>query len=109
VLTPQDKQAEADQRRAKFFQPEGDHVTLLAVYEAWKHNKFSKTWCVENYLHARSLGRALDIRKQLVQIMDKYTPPSSRHPPSHFFFAVLVYAYTFRSGPALTCPRFRPS
>ena len=27
-------------------QPEGDHLTLLAVYEAWKHNKFSNPWCL---------------------------------------------------------------
>ncbi|CAL8995590.1 unnamed protein product [Prunus brigantina] len=33
---PREKQAQADQKRAKFFQPEGDHLTLLAVYEAWK-------------------------------------------------------------------------
>ena len=25
--------------QAKFHQPEGDHLTSLAVYEAWKHNK----------------------------------------------------------------------
>jgi ATP-dependent RNA helicase DHX8/PRP22 len=38
---PREKQAQADQKRAKFFQPEGDHLTLLAVYEAWKAKNFS--------------------------------------------------------------------
>jgi HrpA-like RNA helicase len=33
---PREKQAQADQKRAKFFQPEVDHLTLLSVYEAWK-------------------------------------------------------------------------
>lgn len=33
---PKEKQALADQKKARFFQPEGDHLTLLAVYEAWK-------------------------------------------------------------------------
>ena len=28
---PKEKQAQADQKRAKFFQPEGDHLTLLTV------------------------------------------------------------------------------
>jgi hypothetical protein len=41
---------QADQKRAKFFQPEGDHLTLLAVYEAWKAAKFSNPWCHENFL-----------------------------------------------------------
>ncbi len=45
--------AQADQKRAKFFQPEGDHLTLLAVYDAWKASKFSNPWCYENFLQVR--------------------------------------------------------
>ena len=38
---PREKQAQADQKKAKFFQPKGDHLTLLVVYKAWKSNNFS--------------------------------------------------------------------
>ncbi|KAJ6810187.1 putative pre-mRNA-splicing factor ATP-dependent RNA helicase DEAH5 [Iris pallida] len=69
---PREKQAQADQKRAKFFQPEGDHLTLLAVYEAWKAKSFSGPWCFENFVQSRSLRRAQDVRKQLLTIMDKY-------------------------------------
>ncbi|KAM6951415.1 ATP-dependent RNA helicase DHX8-like isoform 1-T1 [Aplochiton taeniatus] len=69
---PKDKQAAADQKKAKFFQVEGDHLTLLAVYNSWKNNKFSKPWCFENFIQARSLGRAQDIRKQMLSIMDRH-------------------------------------
>ncbi|CAH8320272.1 unnamed protein product [Eruca vesicaria subsp. sativa] len=69
---PREKQAQADQKRAKFFQPEGDHLTLLAVYEAWKANNFSGSWCFENFIQSRSLRRAQDVRKQLLSIMDRY-------------------------------------
>ncbi|KAF8108125.1 hypothetical protein N665_0114s0018 [Sinapis alba] len=69
---PREKQAQADQKRAKFFQPEGDHLTLLAVYEAWKAKNFSGPWCFENFIQSRSLRRAQDVRKQLLSIMDKY-------------------------------------
>ncbi|KAL3574877.1 hypothetical protein D5086_022978 [Populus alba] len=69
---PREKQALADQKRAKFFQPEGDHLTLLAVYEAWKAKNFSGPWCFENFVQSRSLRRAQDVRKQLLSIMDKY-------------------------------------
>ncbi len=31
----------------------GDHLTLLAVYEAWKAAKFSNPWCHENFLQVR--------------------------------------------------------
>ncbi|KAJ6294969.1 hypothetical protein OIU76_022953 [Salix suchowensis] len=58
-------------KKAKFFQPEGDHLTLLAVYEAWKAKNFSGPWCFENFVQSRSLRRAQDVRKQLLSIMDK--------------------------------------
>lgn len=69
---PKEKQAQADQKKAKFFQPEGDHLTLLAVYEQWKANKFSVPWCKEMFVQDRSLKRAQDVRKQLLAIMDRY-------------------------------------
>ncbi|KAH8925906.1 adenosinetriphosphatase [Atractiella rhizophila] len=69
---PKDKQAQADAKKAKFHQPEGDHLTLLAVYNAWKASKFSNPWCHENYIQARSMKSARDVRKQLLGIMDRY-------------------------------------
>ena len=52
---PKEKQTLADQKKAKFHQPEGDHLTLLAVYNAWKNNNFASHWCYENFLQARSV------------------------------------------------------
>jgi len=69
---PKDKQAKADEKKAKFHQPEGDHLTLLTVYNAWKASKFSNPWCYENFIQARSMRRAQDVRKQLLGIMDRY-------------------------------------
>uniref|UniRef100_A0AC11EVH3 DEAH-box helicase 8 n=1 Tax=Ovis aries TaxID=9940 RepID=A0AC11EVH3_SHEEP len=71
-LGRRDKQALADQKKAKFHQTEGDHLTLLAVYNSWKNNKFSNPWCYENFIQARSLRRAQDIRKQMLGIMDRH-------------------------------------
>jgi ATP-dependent RNA helicase DHX8/PRP22 len=69
---PKDKQAQSDMRKAKFHQAEGDHLTLLTVYKGWEAAKFSNPWCFENFLQARSMKRAQDVRKQLVTIMDRY-------------------------------------
>ncbi|KAK6642306.1 hypothetical protein RUM44_014029 [Polyplax serrata] len=69
---PKDKQALADQKKAKFNQMEGDHLTLLAVYNSWKNNKFSNAWCYENFVQIRTLKRAQDVRKQLLGIMDRH-------------------------------------
>ena len=70
---PREKQAQADQKKAKFFQPEGDHLTLLAVYEAWKASKFSKPWAYENFIQERSLRRA-QVRPCLTQSTPFYLP-----------------------------------
>ena len=69
---PKDKQAQADMKKAKFHQAEGDHLTLLTVYKGWEAAKFSNPWCFENFVQARSMKRAQDVRKQLVTIMDRY-------------------------------------
>ncbi|XP_071742100.1 probable pre-mRNA-splicing factor ATP-dependent RNA helicase DEAH5 [Rutidosis leptorrhynchoides] len=69
---PKEKQDQANKKKAEFFQPEGDHLTLLAVYEAWKANKFSKTWCKENFVKSKSLRTARDVRNQLLYIMNRY-------------------------------------
>ena len=69
---PRDKQGLADQKRAKFYHPDGDHLTLLNVYEMWKSNKCSNPWCYDNFIQSRALRKALDIRKQLIAIMERY-------------------------------------
>uniref|UniRef100_A0A7S3JRX4 RNA helicase n=1 Tax=Aureoumbra lagunensis TaxID=44058 RepID=A0A7S3JRX4_9STRA len=69
---PRDKQTQADMRRAKFFQSEGDHLTLLAVFEAWQRTNYSNPWCYENFIQVRAMRRAQDVRRQLVAIMERY-------------------------------------
>lgn len=69
---PRDKQALADQKKAKFHKAEGDHLTLLEVYESWKAQKFSNPWCYDNFIQSRSMKRAQDIRAQLLEIVQKH-------------------------------------
>lgn len=69
---PKEKQQQADQKKAKFHDPHGDHLTLLNVYNAWKQSRFSTPWCFENFIQARQIRRAQDVRQQLVTIMDRY-------------------------------------
>ncbi|KAI9836566.1 MAG: hypothetical protein M1819_001198 [Sarea resinae] len=69
---PKEKQQQADQKKAKFHDPHGDHLTLLNVYNGWKQSKFSNPWCFENFIQARSMRRAQDVRQQLVGIMERY-------------------------------------
>ncbi|KAI9797997.1 MAG: hypothetical protein M1825_005660 [Sarcosagium campestre] len=69
---PKEKQQQADQKKSKFHDPHGDHLTLLNVYNGWKQSKFSNPWCFENFIQARSMRRAQDVRQQLVSIMQRY-------------------------------------
>ncbi len=69
---PKEKQQQADQKKAKFHDPHGDHLTLLNVYNGWKNSKFSNPWCFENFIQARAMRRAQDVRQQLVSIMERY-------------------------------------
>ena len=69
---PKDKQQQADQKKAKFHDPAGDHLTLLNVYNAWKQGRMSDPWCFENFIQPRSMKRAEDVRKQLVQIIERH-------------------------------------
>lgn len=69
---PKDKQEQADKKKAKFFDPSGDHLTMLNVYNAWVRSGCSNPWCHENFIHARQMKRAKDVRDQIVKIMTRY-------------------------------------
>ncbi|KAI5305027.1 DEAH-box ATP-dependent RNA helicase prp22, partial [Ascosphaera atra] len=69
---PKERQQQADQKKAKFHDPHGDHLTLLNVYNGWKTSRFSTPWCFENFIQARQMRRAQDVRQQLVTIMERY-------------------------------------
>ncbi|KAL4913940.1 P-loop containing nucleoside triphosphate hydrolase protein [Aspergillus aurantiobrunneus] len=69
---PKEKQQQADQKKAKFHDPHGDHLTLLNVYNAWKKSGFNNAWCFENFIQARQIRRAQDVRQQLLGIMQRY-------------------------------------
>ncbi|KAN0108740.1 P-loop containing nucleoside triphosphate hydrolase protein [Hyaloscypha variabilis] len=69
---PKDKKIHADSARARFTIKEGgDHLTLLNVWNQWVDSDFSPIWCKENFIDARSMKRARDIRDQLAKLCDR--------------------------------------
>nr|XP_058892600.1 probable ATP-dependent RNA helicase DHX35 isoform X3 [Kogia breviceps] len=59
----------------KFAVEEGDHLTMLNVYEAFiKHNKNSQ-WCQEHFLNYKGLVRAVTVREQLKKLLVKFQVP----------------------------------
>ncbi|XP_075692501.1 pre-mRNA-splicing factor ATP-dependent RNA helicase DHX16 [Rhinoderma darwinii] len=66
---PKDKLVHADTARVNFTVPGGDHMVLLNVYTQWVETGHSLQWCYENFIQARSLRRARDVREQLEGLM----------------------------------------
>ncbi|CCU97979.1 unnamed protein product [Malassezia sympodialis ATCC 42132] len=66
----------ADAARAEFAHPDGDHLTLLNVYHAYKTNcpdmKTGSDWCWQNYLSHRALIQADNVRQQLQRTMERF-------------------------------------
>ncbi|CAF2368529.1 unnamed protein product [Rotaria sp. Silwood2] len=71
-LRPSDERTEADKAKARFAHIDGDHLTLLNVYHAFKQNHDNDEWCQQNYLDYYSLVMADKIRTQLGHIMDRF-------------------------------------
>nr|OQO28227.1 hypothetical protein B0A51_07290 [Rachicladosporium sp. CCFEE 5018] len=69
---PKDKQQQADAKKAKFHDAVGDHLTLLNVYQGWKLAGKTDPWCFENFIQPKSMRRAEDVRKQLIQILERH-------------------------------------
>nr|XP_054771735.1 ATP-dependent RNA helicase DHX33-like isoform X2 [Lytechinus pictus] len=52
----------------KFYCSEGDHVTLLSIFRAYKAVKNKKEWCRVNFINHRNVKHAIDVRKQLREL-----------------------------------------
>ncbi|KAJ3784467.1 P-loop containing nucleoside triphosphate hydrolase protein [Lentinula aff. detonsa] len=71
-LRPPDQRAAADQAKAMLTVPEGDHLTLLNVFNKYSQNKDDRNWAWHNFLSARALAQAENVRAQLLRTMEKY-------------------------------------
>lgn len=69
---PCDGEDHADRIRSRFFRVQGDHLTLLTVYNSWRDTGFSVQWCYENFVQVRSMRTAQRTRRQLLEILDRY-------------------------------------
>ena len=58
--------------KAHFAHLDGDHLTMLNAYHAFKQNGESQNWCWENYLNHRSLKSADNVRNQLVRLCQRH-------------------------------------
>ena len=77
-MRPKEAAKAADEAKAKFAHADGDHLTLLNVYHAYKQVKAAgggeaeaKAWAWDNFVDERSLKSADSVRAQLERLMVK--------------------------------------
>ena len=73
-VRPASQRKRADEMKNLFAHPDGDHLTLLNVYHAFKGQDAQenpKQWCHDHFLSLRSLQSADNVRMQLLRIMER--------------------------------------
>ncbi|XP_058143069.1 probable ATP-dependent RNA helicase DHX35 isoform X2 [Dasypus novemcinctus] len=74
-VIPPNQKSQAIRVHRKFAVEEGDHLTMLNVFEAFiKHNKNSQ-WCQQHFLNYKGLVRAATVREQLKKLLVKFQVP----------------------------------
>lgn len=71
-VRPNEAKKAADDSKLRFAHIDGDHLTLLNVYHAFKQNMEDPQWCYDNFVNYRSLKSADNVRQQLCRIMDRF-------------------------------------
>ncbi|XP_052269693.1 putative pre-mRNA-splicing factor ATP-dependent RNA helicase PRP1 isoform X4 [Dreissena polymorpha] len=71
-VRPTELRKVADECKMRFAHIDGDHLTLLNVYHAFKQNQEDPQWCYDNFINFRSLKSADNVRQQLARIMDRF-------------------------------------
>lgn len=75
-IRPSKDKKRSDDAKNIFAHPDGDHLTLLNVYHAFKSDEAYEyginKWCRDNFLNYRSLSAADNIRNQLERLMVRY-------------------------------------
>ncbi|XP_058076216.1 probable pre-mRNA-splicing factor ATP-dependent RNA helicase DEAH2 isoform X2 [Magnolia sinica] len=71
-LRPKEAQRDADEAKRRFSHIDGDHLSLLHLYHAYKKNNEDPSWCYENFVNQRALKLADNVRQQLLRIMARF-------------------------------------
>lgn len=70
-IRPRDSQKAADDAKAEFSHPDGDHLALLNLYHSWKNAGGDSQWAWDHFVNQRALKAADNVRTQLVRIMSR--------------------------------------
>jgi len=60
----------AEKKKKLFASNDGDHITLLNVYEGYLKNMNDKDWCSSNFINQRNIKTVMDVYNQLKRFCD---------------------------------------
>ncbi|KAE9552169.1 hypothetical protein FO519_004616 [Halicephalobus sp. NKZ332] len=63
--------SEAEFKKREFSVTEGDHITMLNIFNSFLENRKSQKWCNQNFLNYKGLQRAENIKNQITSYMKK--------------------------------------
>eukprot|EP00397_Hematodinium_sp_SG-2012_P017134 GEMP01017507.1.p1 GENE.GEMP01017507.1~~GEMP01017507.1.p1 ORF type:complete len:561 (+),score=135.09 GEMP01017507.1:640-2322(+) len=69
----------------RFNDSDGDHSTLVKLFNKWRRQRDQEGWCKDHYIHHRCMRQANDIESQLLEVFSKLqlsTTSSSSSDPS---------------------------
>uniref|UniRef100_A0A8D0SH45 ATP-dependent RNA helicase DHX33 n=1 Tax=Sus scrofa TaxID=9823 RepID=A0A8D0SH45_PIG len=72
LYSPPSRRDEVQSARKKFMASEGDHVTLLNIYRAFRNTGGNKDWCKENFVNSKNMMLVAEVRAQLRDICLKW-------------------------------------
>jgi pre-mRNA-splicing factor ATP-dependent RNA helicase DHX15/PRP43 len=79
-VRPRENAKAADEAKANFQHINGDHLTMLNAFHAYKgkcsppggNPKLGQDWCRENFINGRSIAQADSVRTQLERVMTRF-------------------------------------
>eukprot|EP00298_Acanthocystis_sp_HF-20_P010976 c19159_g1_i4.p1 GENE.c19159_g1_i4~~c19159_g1_i4.p1 ORF type:complete len:595 (-),score=249.49 c19159_g1_i4:8-1792(-) len=74
-MRPKEAAKAADEAKNRFAHSDGDHITLLNVFHAYKNHGGDTRWCYDNFINHRAMKQADDVRIQLQRIMQRFDMP----------------------------------
>ncbi|KAA8590966.1 hypothetical protein FQN60_001909 [Etheostoma spectabile] len=93
-VVPSNQKKAAAREHRKFAVAEGDHLTMLNVYEAFIKHQKSSQWCQEHFLNYKGLLRAVTVREQLRRLMNKFkVPRTSSEGDPDVILKCIVYGF----------------
>lgn len=92
-IFPKGSRKTAELAHRKFAVFEGDHLTLLNVYNSYIRKRQDPQWCRRHYINEKSMKKAVEVRRQLLEYLKTFEIPLVTNRDSEMITKCLVSGY----------------